>query len=437
MIQNQSNINSFRYIFLIYLSVIFLFSILYVIPIAHTNHLSYIDSLFLSTSALSVTGLSTIDVSKDLSRIGQILLIIEMQLGGLGILVIISYLFLIMGKRLTMSSLLLISKDQNQSNLKTIKSLSFSVLIIALMVELFCFLSVYGEIKKNYGNEWEAAFVTIFHSVSSFTNAGFSLFDGGFEVYQTNNIVLYVTAITIFLGSIGFPTIMEYIFSFRKKKSLFAKINIRMHTALLIVGSVLIFLLEHNKVFGHLTLSDKISNSIFLSAASRSGGLSTVDISSLNITTILILMCLMFIGGASSSTGGGIRLTTFAVIVAKMISVAKSQEHTVIDKKTITQEAINKSFLIFLSFVMLFFVSTVILTLFENQPLEKIMFEVLSALTSTGLSMGITNELSLVSKVVLMGLMVIGRIGVFTLIHFVFKIENTKIKYLKEDLAVG
>lgn len=435
MIQNKNTVKSFRYIFLLYITVIICFSFLYIMPFSQTGELKYIDSLFVSTSALSVTGLSSIDVSTELTRIGQSLLIVEMQLGGIGILVLISYMFLLMGKRITMSNMLLISKDQNQNNLKTIKSLSFSVLIIALFIEAICYFVIYDNIRMKYTSESEAIFVSIFHSVASFTNAGFSLMD--LKQFEGNSLFLMVTAFSIFMGSLGFPTIIEYLSVRKKKKSLFTKINLRMHISLVFVSFIIYFLLEKDKIFDHLNLGDKITNSLFLSVTTRSGGLSTVDISDLTVTTILILMCLMFIGGASSSTGGGIRLTTFRVLIAKMISVAKSQEHTVIGRKTITQETINKSFLIFVSFVMLTAVSTIILTLFETEPVLHIGFEVLSALTNTGLSMGVTNELANISKLILMLLMITGRIGIFTLIYLVFKVENSKIKYLEEDLAVG
>ncbi|MCQ6275558.1 TrkH family potassium uptake protein [Bacillus sp. V3B] len=435
MLQNKSTIRAFRYIFFLYISMIICFSFLYIMPFSQTGQLSYIDSLFVSTSGLSVTGLSTIDITKELTRVGQTLLIIEMQLGGIGILVIISYLFLVMGKKITMSNMLLISKDQNQSNLKTIKSLSFSVLIITLMIETICFLFIYSDINTQYSNAAEAIFVSVFHSVASFTNAGFSLID--LEIFEKNNLFLFATTAAIFLGSIGFPTIMEYIFSFKKKKSLFAKINIRMHLVLLIIGSGLYILLEYNKAFSHLDFADKITNSIFLSASTRSGGLATFDISSLTITTLLILMCLMFIGGASSSTGGGIRLTTFRVIIAKVVAVVRTHEQVVIEKRAITEEAVNKSFFIFFSFVSLTVVSTTVLTLFESENVVHIAFEVLSALTNTGLSMGMTNELTNISKIILMFLMVVGRIGIFTLIYFVFRAESSKIKYLEEDIAVG
>lgn len=435
MIQNKNTIKSFRYIFLLYISVIIIFSLIYIMPFSNQGTLKYIDALFISSSALSVTGLSTIDISQSLTRFGQGLLIAEMQLGGIGILVLVSYLFLMMGKKITMSSMLLISKDQNQNNLKTIKSLSFSVLIISVIIEAILAFVVYGDIKREVHNTSDAVFITIFHSVASFTNAGFSLIN--VEIFKDNGLFLLATAATIFIGSIGFPTIMEYVFSFRKKKSLFTQINIRMHFLLLFIGTVLFFVFENKNLLEGLYIHDKLLNSIFLSASTRSGGLSTVGISGLTSTTLLILMCLMFIGGASSSTGGGIRLTTFRVLIAKMESVVRSRESVIIGKKTITPETINKSFLVFISFVLLSFVSTVILSIFERQPIDTLSFEVMSALTNTGLSLGVTREICSISKVVLMILMVIGRIGIFTFIYLIFNVENSKVKYLKEDLAVG
>ncbi|WP_273835399.1 TrkH family potassium uptake protein [Guptibacillus sedimenti] len=437
MLKTKSTIQSFRYIFITYVGTIVLFALLYLLPFSHYGSLQAVDSLFISTSALSVTGLSSVNISTDFTRIGQALLIIEMQLGGIGILVLVSYLFLMMGKKLTMSSMLLISKDQNQSQLKTIRSLSLSVLMIALTVEAVGFSLMFNAISEQYNSVKEAVFVTVFHSVASFTNAGFDLFGDSLISYQHNWLLLLTSATMIFLGSLGFPTIVEYILGFRKKKSLFTKVNIRLHSSLFIIGIIVYFFLEYNGVFNHLSVWDKFVNVVFLSATSRNGGLTTVDISTLDITTVLILMSLMFIGGSSSSTGGGLRLTTFAVLLAKMVSVAKSEEYTTLFKKTISQDSINKSFLIFLSFIFLFGFSTIVLSYFESQEILLVAFEVISALTNTGLSMGITGELTGISKLLLCMLMIIGRIGVFSFIYAVFKIEKSRTRYIKEDLAVG
>jgi Trk-type K+ transport system membrane component len=437
MQQSKSSIHSFRQIFFLYIGFIILFAFLLWIPQSNSTGFSIMDSLFLSTSALSVTGLTTIDVGTELTRMGQSILMVEMQLGGIGIVVLISYLFVVMDKKITVSSMLLLSKDQNQSKLSSITSLGISVLVIALLVETICFFILLGEIRPRFDDFWDAAFVSAFHAVASFTNSGFDLFGDSLISFKHNHLFLITTAITIFLGSLGYPTLVEYFLSFRRKKSLFTKINIRLHFLLLFIGMAIFFFLETNNTFSGLSIWEKLSNSLFFSATARNGGLTTIDVSQVTITTFLCLTLFMFIGGASSSTGGGIRLTTFAVLLSKVLSVAKSQKEVVIYKKTIAQEAVDKSFMVFFTFMALFFGSTILLTMLQTQPLEPLMFEVLSALTNTGLSFGITSELTPVSKSILIMLMIIGRIGVFSFIYTIFKVEKVKTRYLKEDLAVG
>ncbi len=437
MQQSKSSIQSFRQIFFLYIGCIILFAFLFWIPQSNKVGISIMDALFLSTSALSVTGLSPIDIGTELTRVGQSLLMVEMQLGGIGIVVLISYLFVVMDKKITVSSMLLLSRDQNQSKLSSITSLGVSVLVIALLVETICFFILLGEIRPRYDDFWDAVFVSAFHAVASFTNSGFDLFGDSLFSFKGNHLFLITTAITIFLGSLGYPTLVEYFLSFRRKKSLFTKINIRLHFLLLFIGMALFFLLEKNNMFSGLSIWEKLSNSLFFSATARNGGLTTIDVSQVTITTFLFLTLLMFIGGASSSTGGGIRLSTFAVLLSKVLAVAKSQKEVVIYKKTIAQEAVDKSFMVFFTFMALFFGCTILLTMFQPQPLEPLMFEVLSALTNTGLSFGITSDLTPISKSILIMLMIIGRIGVFSFIYTIFKVDKVKTRYLKEDLAVG
>ena len=438
--KNKIDFKTFRYIFYAYIGTIALFTLLYLLPQANTGGLSFIDSLFVSTSALSVTGLSPINVSSELTRLGQTFLIFEMQLGGIGILVLISYLFMMLGKRLSISNLLLISTDQNQGNLRTIKFLSLSVLLISLFLESIFFSLMYGEVHQIYENTADAIFVTIFHSVASFTNSGFTLFEGdSLAIFVQNPYMLIITTAAIFLGSVGYPAIIECFTNFRKRKSLFTKINFRMHSFLLGIGFVVFFIFEYNGAFEGMNIIDKLSNALFLSATTRSGGLSPIDIAACSITTILLIMLFMFIGGASSSTGGGIRLTTFAVLCAKIKTIVTSRSQTIIFKKAVTQTVVDRAILICFSYIGMLFVALMLLVTIEsNLPFESLLFEAISAISNTGLSLGVTAELTSFSKFVLMTLMVTGRIGIFTLIYFVFKIDKiSKIKYLEEDLAVG
>ena len=295
MQQSKSSIHSFRQIFFLYIGCIILFAFLLWIPQSNLGGLSIMDSLFLSTSALSVTGLTPVDIGTELTRLGQTFLMVEMQLGGIGIVVLISYLFVVMDKKITVSSMLLLSKDQNQTKLSSITSLGISVLVIALLVEIICFFILYGEIRPRYDNFGDAAFVSAFHAVASFTNSGFDLFGDSLISFKHNHLFLITTAFTIFLGSLGYPTLVEYFLSFRRKKSLFTKINIRLHFLLLFLGMAAFYFFEANNMFNGLSIWEKLSNSLFFSATARNGGLTTIDVSQITITTFLFLTLFMFI----------------------------------------------------------------------------------------------------------------------------------------------
>jgi Trk-type K+ transport system membrane component len=407
------------------------------LPPNHKNDLSYIDSLFISTSALSVTGLSTIDVGSTLTKFGQILLMIEMQLGGIGILVLISYMFILMGKKMSLDNLWLVKRDQNHSKIKTIGSLGLSILLISLVIEAIGFIFMYPTIREHSTSAGEAAHTTAFHSIASFTNSGFDLFGNSLINFQSSILFISITGVLIFLGGIGYPTIMEYVFNFRGRKTVFTKVNVKFHFGLLTFATITYLLIEWNNTFELMSIKEKITNAIFLGAATRSGGMATVEIGLLDASTLFIMIGLMFIGGASTSTAGGIRLTTFAVIVAKLKSVITGNQYTVLFRKNITEETVNKSFLIFTMFIGLFFISTFLLTLFETHSISNISFETMSALTNTGLSKGITNELTTISKFILIFLMIIGRIGIFSIIYLIFKLNKKSYKYIDEDLIVG
>ncbi|WP_088042546.1 TrkH family potassium uptake protein [Bacillus sp. EAC] len=429
--------NPLHYMFIAYILITFVFASLYSMPFTRIANLSFIDSLFVSTSAISVTGLTTVNLVETFNIWGKLLLMIQMEIGAIGIVVFISYGFMVIGKRMTISNLLVLSKDQNQSSMKSIRRLSLSVLFTSLIFQFIGGLIFYGQFKNQYNTIPEAILVTSFHSIASFTNTGFDLFGNSLISFQKNNVVLFVTAALIFIGGLGYPTIMEYIFSYKKKKSLFTRINMRLHFSFMIIGSVLFWVLERNNAFKHLSTFDKLTNSIFLSVTTRNGGFAPLDIAHLTLPAILIILMLMYIGGASSSAAGGIRLTTVSVLVAKMIAVIRSQEDTIIFRATIKRTVVDRAFVIAMSFLFLIFFATVFITIIESYSLDLILLEVISAITNTGLSLGITTNIHSMTKVILILLMFIGRIGIFTMIYFVLRVDKQKIKYVEKDLAIG
>jgi Trk-type K+ transport system membrane component len=205
----------------------------------------------------------------------------------------------------------------------------------------------------------------------------------------------------------------------------------------MVIGSIIFWLLEKNKAFNKLPTFDKITNSIFLSVTTRNGGFAPFDIATLTLPSILIVLLFMYIGGASSSAAGGIRLTTFSVIIAKLVSVIKSEEDTVIFKTTVKRSVVDRAFVIATSFLILIVISTIIISAIETYSLDLILLEVISAVTNTGLSLGITANIHSTTKWILILLMFIGRIGIFTLIYFVLRVDKKKLKYIEKDLAVG
>lgn len=428
----------FKVIVLSYLLLTFLLSFFYMLPISTTKPLSFIDALFLSTSGMSVTGLSTIDIAENLTRIGQLVLLVQIQIGGIGIMVVWMTVLLFLKQHVSLSQQTIISFDQNQNGLKSIKKLSKYIIGLTLIVQSFGFLLFFPTINNQQENVLDSIFISSFHSVSSFTGAGFDLFGDSLQSFSSNTLFVLVTSLLILGGALGFPTLLEIISSNNKKKSLFTKTNIFIHSFLLLIGFCSFLLFEFSNAYLNFSIKEKFINALFLSVTSRNAGLTTIDISSVSLSSLIILMGLMFIGASASSCGGGIRTTTFAVLVAKMISAIKGNKDVVLFKKNLYEEDINKAYLIFCTFFLLFFFSVIFVSHFEkNFSLEQIAFEVMSALTTTGLSTGITSELTSISKLWLIKLMIIGRIGIVALIYTIIKPKERNSKYLKEHLIVG
>ena len=426
----------FRWVLFLYVGTVFLFTLFYLMPCFHEIPISFVDALFLSASGMSVTGLSTIDVSSVLTVWGQLILLIQIQIGGIGIMIFVVYLFLLVGKQLSLPQMIVTSFDQNSSSMKSIKGIMFLILPITFTCEFIGFLFLYPSISVLYNNPLEAVFVTTFHSISSFTNAGFDLFGGSLYEFSKEPLFLMVTGILLVLGTIGFPVILELL-NGKGKKSVFTKTNIVMHSVLLMVGFLLLAFFESNNRLSELSIWDKTINAIFLSITSRNGGITSLEVSTLSASSILLLMILMFIGASPNSCGGGIKTTTFAVLLSKILSVIKGREDTILFKRRIPNAEIDKAFLIFFSYSLLFLISTLVISYVEKATLEQIAFEVMSALTTTGLSMGITSELTTFSKVWLIILMLIGRIGIISWIFLFIKTKPSKIKYVTENIVVG
>ncbi|SET14323.1 potassium uptake protein, TrkH family [Oceanobacillus limi] len=407
---------------------------------------SFVDVLFTAVSAVSVTGLTVVSTADTFSTPGTFILLFILQFGGIGIMTLGTFFWLIIGKKIGLRERRLIRTDQNQSNLSGLVSLMKQILVIILLIELVgtIILGTYFY-YLDYFPTWQESYLQgLFASVSATTNAGFDITGSSLIPFAKDYFVQIINIILLTLGAIGFPVLIELKDFIKNKRSygtqftLYTKLTTITFFSLMVFGTLVILLFEANHFFEGKSWHESFFYAFFQSATTRNGGLATMDVSLFSTSTLLALCFLMFIGASPSSVGGGIRTTTLAVILLLVFSFAKGQKSIKVFKREIHEEDIRKSVVVSFLAVMICFIALVILNYVENFSLMEIMFEVSSAFGTTGLSMGITPELSTVGKLVIISLMFIGRIGILSFI-FVFHQEKQELNYHypKERLIVG
>jgi len=402
-------------------------------------------ALFTSISASCVTGLSLIDISEVLSSKGQFVVMILMQLGGLNI-ISFAALFAILRGGFGMRQANFMSENLGE-DLKRSRSLIGAIFRLTLFIELVGALLLGVVWKSNYDSLGENIFYSVFHSISAFNNAGFSLFtnslatEGVGQQYTVHAII----AILIILGGIGFGTISDILKQPWRKQTLSrswrglrvgTKLGLIVSGVLIAVGSMMVFLLE----FGEGPLGTQISHSIFQSITARTAGFNTLNFGAMATPTLLFFIFLMFIGGGSGSTAGGIKTSTFALVFLSATATIQGKKHVNLYKTQIPWELMNKAFAIFLFSAVSILLGIFLLTIFEPEmALLDLAFEQVSAFCTVGLSTGITPSISLGGKIVLMLSMLIGRVGTLTLAFALSdrKVEANTFKYPKGSVHVG
>ena len=390
---------------------------------------SLVDAFFITISAICVTGLSTIDVANSFNLFGYTIIALLIQIGGLGIVCAGLSIILLAGQKIGIKERILIKDSLNLNSLKGIVKLVKSIFRITFIIEFIGALFSFCSFIKYYKFK-DAIVISIFHSISAFNNAGFDLI-GNFRnlVPFENDILLNLTTSgLIILGGLGFIVINEIIEKKDFKKiSLHSKIVIKMSIALLIIGTLIIYASSDISLLA----------SFFTSVSSRTAGFNTVPIDSFNKVSLLFIMILMFIGASPSSTGGGIKTSTFYSLIKGTYSICSNKRcHSF--KREISHETILKSFIVL--FVGMIVVTSCLLCLciFEpNIDLLDLLFESISAFATVGLSTGITPELSTISKIVIMITMFIGRVGGLTLLSLWTKKGKKYVSYPTEDILIG
>lgn len=398
----------------------------------------FLSALFTSTSASCVTGLTVVDTATYFTFKGKIVLMMLMQLGGLNIISFTSFFVLFSQGGVGLKHQAIIMNFMSFDSLSNTKKLLRDIFILAFGIELIGAIILYFTWSPNlhFHSVFDRIFQSLFHSVSAFNNAGFSLFSNG--LYDKNGpgesyIAHLVIAFLVILGGLGFHVIKE-VFGFANQReriqkpwksySVGSKLVLYTTFTLIIFGMLFFFLGElHNPAmyknagdFGHQSNSQKIITAFFQSVTTRSAGFNTVDFTVISTPFILVSIILMFIGASPGSTGGGIKTTTFATLFLSSLSTIRNKNHVQVFKRTIPKEIINKAYTILLFSISI--ILTCIIGLSFSDPhisIDKLSFEVVSAYCTVGLSMGITAGLSSVGKAILILCMFVGRVGILTL----------------------
>lgn len=421
-----------QYVVILFLSVILIGALILSLPITHMDgkEVTYIDALFTSISAVCVTGLVAVDISEYFNLFGRIIIAVLIQIGGLGVTSIGAIFILIAQRKFGLYQRLLLMEGLNLNSLSGSVRLIKYVLKFTLIVELIGIVLSFIVFSKDYPF-WSALGISAFHSVATFNNSGLDILDGSHSllVYR-ENVLLYVTTIGLSLiGGFGFVPMIE-IYSKRqfRKFSLDTKVIMIMTSLLIGIGTLLLMVTEH------FSLSD----ALFYSISACTAGITMLPISNFSSASLLILMILMFIGTSPGSTGGGIKTTTFFTIIQSIKGIATNTPVTAF-KRRIPTDSIIKAFSIFCLAISINIVSTLVILFLESDfTFTEVLFEVVSATATIGLSLGITSELGDFSKLILGITMFIGRVGPLSIACiWSYQKMAPRFNYPEEQVTIG
>ncbi len=443
-----NNLSPAQIIVLFYVVAVLISVCLLSLPIALKPGVewSFIDLLFTAVSAVSVTGLGVVTTADTFSVPGILILIFILQFGGIGIMTLGTFFYLIVGKKIGLKERQLIMTDQNQSNFSGLVNLMKQILTLIIAIE-FVGALILGTYFLNYYPTWEEAYLQgIFASVSATTNAGFDITGESLIPFANDYFVQFITIVLLTLGAIGFPVLIEIKDYLTHKNprirvhfSLYTKITTSTFFGLMIFGTIAILILEANYFFMDKSWHESFFYAFFQSSTTRNGGLATMDVSQFSKPTLFIICFLMFIGASPSSVGGGVRTTTFALNLLFIYSFARGSKSIKIFKRELHPDDILKSLAVTMIAILLCFTAVIALTMTEkNFTTIQILFEVCSAFGTTGLSMGITPDLTALGKIIIILLMFIGRIGILSFIFIIGKRNSEpNYHYPKERIIIG
>lgn len=432
--------------------IIFIGGILLNLPIASQNGKSvgFVDALFTATSAVSVTGLIAVDTGTHWTTFGHLVIIMLIQVGGLGFMTVATLFAFIAKKRINLKERLLIQESLNQFDLSGLVKLTRHVLLVTFVIEGAGALILSTEFVPQLGFG-KGLWYSVFHSISAFCNAGFDLMGtisgpySSLTLYVNNFTVSITISLLILFGGLGFPVILDFMKVQRfKKLGIHSKIVIVTTAIVTLVSVLFILMVEYNNpnTIGNLSFGDKLIASLFQSVTARTAGFNTIDLTLMSQSGIFIIIMLMFIGASPASTGGGIKTTTIATVALYVKSSILNKEDVEVYGRRLDSSIIKKSMGIFFIAITMISFGTLIISILEpNFSLLESWFEVMSALTTAGLSIGGSPNLSLASKIIILLYMFVGRVGSLTIFVALTsksaKAKNIHVRYPEGKILVG
>ena len=455
-------LNPARLFVLSFLGLILIGTILLLLPLSTTGSISLIDALFTTTSAVCVTGLVALDTSKDFTLFGQTVIMVMIQAGGLGILTFASYFSYFFKGGSSYEDQLTIGNISNIEKIDEIFKTLKRILIITIGIEavgaLFIFTSLNPALIPYLGDR---IYFSVFHSISSFCNAGFSTLPHGImENGYVDNYGFQLSLIFLFvLGGLGFPIVINllkylkhlirrtFLQIFNHKKDVYkpwvmklgSKINLITTFSLIVIGTILIFINEYNNILASHQGVGKFVTALFTATTPRTAGFNSIDFNQLHLSSLIIIIILMWIGASPASTGGGIKTSTFAIAVLNFISLARGRKNIEVCSREVSETSIRRAFAVMTLSVVVLAIGSLLISYFdEGLRLLDIIFESVSAYSTVGLSLGITPGLSSASKLVLIILMFIGRVTTLTLLIAFFKqVRMSNYTYPSEEILIN
>lgn len=426
-------------------SLILVGALLLTLPVSSRDGapLPFLDALFTSTSAVCVTGLVVVDTHDQFSLFGQIVILLLIQVGGLGIMTMSTLIFLLLGRRVSLRNRLIIQEAMNHLTLEGMVRLVRRVLLVTMTVEGVGALLLAARWSFDMGFP-KCLYYGVFHAVSAFCNSGIDLF-GGFRSlsgYATDVWVNLVITSLIIVGGLGFSVVSEVVAHRRGTRlSLHARLVLLTTATLIAVGTIVIFLLEWDNpaTLGPLGPLGRVLGAYFQAVTPRTAGFSTVSIGDMRAATQLFLVILMFIGASPGSTGGGIKTSTFATLLLAVRSVVRGKEDVEVFERRIPRRIVYRALAVSMISLALVVVMTMALSITRNDDLLSVLFEATSAFGTVGLSMGLTPNLTPLGKVLIIATMFAGRVGPLTVATAIAQRQHAAnaVKYPEERIMVG